>query len=603
MPSNAEAGPLLDWLFQRNRASAYSRGYSGSPYAAGYAGTGTYGNAPASAYGYGANYSGNYDPSLAAGNQFGPGQNNLGQNTLAPGNGGVFRGQNNSTLFPKCCLFGRGRGYASNTNPANNLAGANADPRTTAGYGGSCETGCQAGWCQQTVLRYVPQIAYRTAYQPVPVTTYKTSTSINPANGLPRTCTRPCTSYSYQARRVPYTTYRPVYTTVPVADDCGCNQQQQAGYAPYPAPNFAGQAPQLAGYGANPPCTSCQNGGWSTPGYTPGDATVLPTAPSEQVGPWRPLSQSGNSGFGSGGYGDVSGATPWRPLRGNYTETPASSSADSYGDIPWRPLQSRGGDAEADRRPTLRPDTSGFADDGYTQSRSYADDFQSYDDPARSGSSGLRAVPAPGEFEENRPRSELQLDPTQRIDGAQANYRPPMQRSFVDDPRFGYGPTYGKQGLDNRASETQHQGQGFGGRESSQDYFDDQPIDGRMFTTPRQMSNTQYGNPMEVNETRRPNSAPYQSRPIQGIRDLDRGRRPYASDDDKTAQDVSPSAPNSQPGRDFVQTKPRGSRPMLDDEANAVRSSRFASMPIDWSAVSRTREVKTQTGSSDWQVR
>lgn len=75
---------------------------------------------------------------------------------------------------------------------------------------------CGEGYCEETVVRYVPNVAYRTVWQPVPVTTYRRTVNYNPATGLPITCTKPCTTYTYQARRVPYTTYRPIYTTVPV---------------------------------------------------------------------------------------------------------------------------------------------------------------------------------------------------------------------------------------------------------------------------------------------------------------------------------------------------------------------------------------------------
>jgi hypothetical protein len=91
--------------------------------------------------------------------------------------------------------------------------------------------GCGAAYCEQTVVRYVPQVAYRTVWQPVPVTSYRRTSYCNPATGLPMTCVQPCTSYTYQARQVPYTTYRPVYSTVPVTVNSGW----LASYAPAPA--------------------------------------------------------------------------------------------------------------------------------------------------------------------------------------------------------------------------------------------------------------------------------------------------------------------------------------------------------------------------------
>lgn len=127
--------------------------------------------------------------------------------------------------------------------------------QTTVNYPGVAgTTNCGPGTCQQTVVQYVPQTAFRTVWASVPVTSYRTTTSYNPATGLPITCTRPCTSHTWQARRVPYTTYRPVYSTVPVttAGLCGTTSY---------SPGIAST---------------------TVPGYTPGTAvtTALPPAPA-----------------------------------------------------------------------------------------------------------------------------------------------------------------------------------------------------------------------------------------------------------------------------------------------------------------------------------
>lgn len=70
---------------------------------------------------------------------------------------------------------------------------------TTAGYAPAPGSSCGQGYCEQTVLQYVPQVAYRTVWEAVPVTTYRRTVSYNPANGLPMTCTQPCTSYTSPA--------------------------------------------------------------------------------------------------------------------------------------------------------------------------------------------------------------------------------------------------------------------------------------------------------------------------------------------------------------------------------------------------------------------
>lgn len=346
--SSADAGPLLDWLFQRNRSrglatTAYRnpgvspattpQGFSGSPY----------GN-PANAY---AN-------SIGAN----PNRYNTG---YAPNKTGSKFG---------CCLFGGcltgkrgGAGGFANANQNNNQGGLanrpNTPNATTAGF--APQGSCGPGWCQQTVVRYVPQVAYRTVSEPVPVTTYKTSTTTNPSTGLPMTCTRPCTTYSYQARRVPYTTYQPVYTTVPVGDPLAQNNgatgpparpwnpaanpasqlrppaaslpptlaPQQASASGYNAPPFASATPPYtAGYG-NPGCTNCQNNnagyapsaayGNNAAGYTPGNAANFPAAPGAT--PWTatgPNAANGNApnpNAWNAGLAPTAGA--WQPAQPN----------------------------------------------------------------------------------------------------------------------------------------------------------------------------------------------------------------------------------------------------------------------------------------------
>ena len=96
---------------------------------------------------------------------------------------------------------------------------------------GTCTTTCQQT-CQRVVVNYVPCTAYRTQWEQVPVTQYRQTTSTDPCTGCTTTCMKPCTTNTWRMRRVPYTTYRPVYRTetyrVPVtyttpAMDTGCS--------------------------------------------------------------------------------------------------------------------------------------------------------------------------------------------------------------------------------------------------------------------------------------------------------------------------------------------------------------------------------------------
>ncbi len=134
---------------------------------------------------------------------------------------------------------------------------------------------CGAAYCEQTVLRYVPQVAYRTVWQPVPVTTYRRTVSYNPSSGLPMTCTQPCTTYTYQARRVPYTSFRPVYTQVPVTNGAsGCNSCQTAIAPPATA----------TPYYQSPPAAQ--------PAFTPSTGSLPTTSEPPGASPWEPVQQA-----------------------------------------------------------------------------------------------------------------------------------------------------------------------------------------------------------------------------------------------------------------------------------------------------------------------
>jgi hypothetical protein len=175
--------------------------------------------------------------------------------------------------------------------------------------------------CEQTVVQYMPETAYRTVWNPVPVTQYQTTTNINPQTGLPVTCTRPCVTYSYQAQRVPYTTFRPVFSQVPVASAPSYAAPAVAattpltGYTPtavsYGGPTAASCAASPAGaVGVGPLASPIPTTPYATPTY-PG--LVAPTAPGAVAVP-APLN---TAPFGSNGFDATTtnppGATPWMP--------------------------------------------------------------------------------------------------------------------------------------------------------------------------------------------------------------------------------------------------------------------------------------------------
>lgn len=559
VPATVEAGPLFDWLFQRNRSQGLAQSGNGTgPYTAGYNPRGVTpgynaGSNPAYNAGYSAPYNTAYPP--------------------APSNSTV-RAQNKKGGFGSCLkgcgLFGsrNGSAYASNRNNPSSAYGAAGQNPTTVGYGGTGGS-CGRGWCQQTVVRYVPQIAYRTAYQPVPVTTYKTSTTINPQNGLPRTCTRPCTSYKYEARRVPYTTYRPVYTTVPVADDMG-------------DPAYA-QRPSSAAPGG---CTSCQNGSsayGSGPGYTPGNATFLPPSAYGQSGydargatPWRPVQPGAGSGYDA-----ASGnrATQWGPADSRadtYSQSApyGSSTRNPEGATQWSPLgttappASRG---DANTRPSLRVDPE-------TEYRGYG-----YRDEPRY----IRPVPMPDDM-----RSKLDdAKRNRRIDGGgqseeTRNYRAPRSYAQQNGAPAGYDRPY----TDQRRPQSEPAARSYADAYASAD-------DESLFSLdPKSPDGSFGGSPAldpPANQTRTVDEAPAFRFDERAVRDLDRVKKPdvnFPLDNDNTAR----NAPRTRRA-----PVTRGVRPVHEDEAVKTQSqSRYAAVPIDWSQQRAPRPAPRQPASS-----
>jgi hypothetical protein len=89
---------------------------------------------------------------------------------------------------------------------------AGACPQPACGQPATCQTTCTQT-CQRVVVNYVPCTAYRTNWEQVPVTQFQKTCSTDPCTGCQVTCMKPCTTYTWQMKRVPYTTYRPVYRT------------------------------------------------------------------------------------------------------------------------------------------------------------------------------------------------------------------------------------------------------------------------------------------------------------------------------------------------------------------------------------------------------
>lgn len=188
----------------------------------------------------------------------------------------------------------------------------NAAAQPTCGQPAGCCTTTCTQTCQRVVVNYVPCTAFRTSWEQVPVTQFQQTSSTDPCTGCQVTCMKPCTSYSWQMRRVPYTTFRPVYRTetysVPITvatmppspcSTCGggspCGSCSSCGTCPTAAalPQTGGCAtcgqsalsPGMIGMPAVVPSTSLSNNGFTIAPGTFDAANVLQTAPPQATNP------------------------------------------------------------------------------------------------------------------------------------------------------------------------------------------------------------------------------------------------------------------------------------------------------------------------------
>jgi len=81
-----------------------------------------------------------------------------------------------------------------------------------------------AGYAPAVVVpSYMPSVVYRAAYSPAVVTAYRPAAPIFGGSYVV-TAYRPLFGgWAYRASSIPYTTYRPLYATVPVISYSGCN--------------------------------------------------------------------------------------------------------------------------------------------------------------------------------------------------------------------------------------------------------------------------------------------------------------------------------------------------------------------------------------------
>jgi hypothetical protein len=150
---------------------------------------------------------------------------------------------------------------------------------------------CPAPVAPVQQVNYVPQTCYRTVCNSVPVTSYRPITTTDPCTGCPVTSLSPVTTYVQRPVVVPYTTYRPVVTTVmmPIAPACptcsACAAPATSYYAPAavaaPAPSCGCGAPALTNATVAPALASTAA---PTTSYYGGATTAYYSAPATGYG-------------------------------------------------------------------------------------------------------------------------------------------------------------------------------------------------------------------------------------------------------------------------------------------------------------------------------
>jgi hypothetical protein len=186
------------------------------------------------------------------------------------------------------------------------------------GGGAAMGDPCAAPVYQQPVVQYMPSTQYRTRLLKVPVTYYRPVSTVDPATGVPVTYMAPCTSNTWQVRRVPHTTFSPVMSSVAVVGasawptmqpvDCGpCPTSMPATTIPASEPYYSPPSNYVPG-SPMPMGTSSGSTFGSEPADYPPDLNsnvlrVTPQAMSQSATP-RALEPLGSSADGPTAKGD-----------------------------------------------------------------------------------------------------------------------------------------------------------------------------------------------------------------------------------------------------------------------------------------------------------
>lgn len=195
---------------------------------------------------------------------------------------------------------------------------------------------------QQQVVNYVPQTAFRTVIVNRPVVSFAAQPGCD-ACGRPTTVMRPVTTMVAQQQLVPYTTFRPVVSTV--ASPCCGATPTAVSYAPAPTVSVA-PAPAPA------PC--CSPASTSTVISTPAVTTPVPslsTPPAGQPGSsLQSLQPTPDPTLNGGGGGET-----FAPGNNGATNGGASNGANGADTSPYSSSYGNGSGNEPQSRVLMPP--------------------------------------------------------------------------------------------------------------------------------------------------------------------------------------------------------------------------------------------------------
>jgi hypothetical protein len=210
----------------------------------------------------------------------------------------------------------------------------------------ACPTPCPQV-CPTPCATECPQTCFRTTWVRVPVTSYSPVVSTDPCTGCQVTALRPCTSYTWQAQKVPVTAYRPftgwfswlhrtrtAYSVV-AEPGCGCAATPATVFTPS-ATVVAPSAVSVPAATVVAPTTTVAPSAVVTPQYgVQQQIGVQPQLGVQQPGALQPASPQAQPSGGQQGQPEPADMQPrLRPGEGGSVLSPPTTPPQGYNGTP-----------------------------------------------------------------------------------------------------------------------------------------------------------------------------------------------------------------------------------------------------------------------------